>query len=661
MGQWISRTFGSITLNVWQTDTTGNQTVYNVPSWPITTKVTNANKEQFRSTINAYLSYIADKDLTHQLYTNYNSGVSTTLSNGNSIEFQSHGLNVAYVTYEFDNTFTDAQYSLTGYLPYRRTDLDVGIKFRCIFSGTDPDNMSNGYMILRDSNSGVVSDYDIISSSIAIDDITFHHTSASMKAGAFDIPGYSGTTIGGGSIMTNTNPPVIMCEYLNGNKDRLMTSMEEPASSSDYLMPINGFYCWSTEGIDVTAEEPQEDGFMNEIKKRFSPRVKSNMLGMYIIPANTITGSPYDWDGIHEIADALVTLNLTDLATSIFTGSDAKENIVHIRWYYGLKDAIDDIASKGMYKISIGGGTLTSGAVGSDPKHSKYALTEFVEWKTSKLNVTPYFNNYLDYQCSYKLYIPYYGFLDIEPNDIVGGTIQLMYNINLSTGEATVLVACNNDRTNSLDTKYYTLNCKVGEEIPFGANIYKNMALAWGETSVKGAMVGASALTSMAGAYGGSLAAVNNANTSSSSSFTALTETAADMGFNPDLREKNIKYGRENALKNANINKQVGYLNMANDMLQNALPSVPNVHRSANVTDETGTMDELFPYLLITRPVNVEPADYEDYGGIPSSESVSLSLCNGFTQIAAVHPDSMATAPKYVNEIIALLQAGVYL
>lgn len=659
MGQWISRTFGSITLNVWQTDTTGNQTVYNVASWPMNTKVTAANKEQFRSTVNAYLSYIADKDLTHQLYTNYNSGVSTTLSNGNGIEFQSNGLNVVYVTYEFDHNFNDVQYSLSGYLPYRRTDLNVGMQFRCIFSGANPDSMSEGHMLLKEGNT-TVSDFEIISSSIAIDDITFHDTSARVNAWDIHIPGYSGETIGSSDVMSYINPPMIMCEYVNGNTDKLMISMEEPASSSNYLMPIDGFYCYPSLGIDVAGEQPQpqEDGYVNELDNRFSPRTHSIMTGMYVAFADTIAGVE-DYQ-MSEIASALMTFDLGDAIKKTLLGSDGKEFIISVNWFYGIRAGL---AAKNMIlgpsDFRVGGQWPKAGLTPGHVVPLNNVGTEYFLWETPELSVGHKFGDYRDYLANYKIFLPYYGFVDIDPNDAVDAYIKIYYNINMLSRAADIVITTRSSRTNNQNVKIMSLSTTVGVEVPFGADACKSMMLAVAQTAGKAITTAASVYL---GARTGQIGAAIASNSAANAYDTSMMNASIMSGNNVVDLNAASKGVTDKLSENASLRKQAAGIKA----VQNAIPDMPNMAipsttRSNGSGSENGSLDELHPYMLIEWPVTCEPNDWEDYVGIPASASTYLTANLGFTQVGAVHPDSMANAPKYIDEIIAQLKAGVYL
>ena len=410
---------------------------------------------------------------------------------------------------------------------------------------------------------------------------------------------------------------------------------------------------WNASNINFEDYTEPEDGYMNELRNRFSPRVRSNMTGIYVLPQEGYS-SPEEQSGMLDLSRALVKTDLMDLVAKGIFSNDPSQYIVGIRWYYGLKNVIDDIKSTRLVDIAEGPITVSSDeATGIVYLHAHYARSEFVEWHTSKLYVPAKFNNYLDFMANYKLYLPYYGYIDIDANDIVGGTIQVFYNINLSTGVTMITVACNNARTNNAETKYYSVSCSVGEDIPFGADMLANDALMWAQTIGKAAQF---ALTYGGGAM--SATAMQNMNMDVSGVASAVDNGQRPSSDTANEQTASMRKGNSNnqqMLNNGNAMQKAG------ELAGMVSGPVPSTTRSNGGNAETGSLDELHPYLLITRPVNVEPADYEDYVGLPSSKAVALSTCSGFTQVAAIKPQSMTDAPKYFNEIISLLQAGVYL
>lgn len=407
------------------------------------------------------------------------------------------------------------------------------------------------------------------------------------------------------------------------------------------------------DNLNITDYIVPEVEYMNDIENRFCPRWNAGSVGMYAV----------SWNTIELLMQGIMELDAGDLLKNVFLGGDGKQYIIGIRWYYGLYDNANswlNLDESKSYKVQVGGVHLDVG--GTDLVGKKFD-GEYAHWSTSIMDVPRVLDNYLDYFADYQLYLPYYGFLKINANDIVGGTIRVHYNINLVTGMADIIVECKNSRSSRAAYKAYTVNAQIGVDIPFASDVMKTYVASWMETAGKAFMTGASM-----GAYG---ATQEYANAIQKSPRADIHQDALNLISSGD---QHIMADAERAaMKNAAVSKiKTGLHNagatakytgaeMSAAMSQFATSPSPSITRTGGSNPENGTLDELYPYLVITHPIDNSPADYEDYVGLPACTSIQLNQCTGFTQIAAVKPESMTDAPKYADEILSLLQAGVYL
>lgn len=398
-----------------------------------------------------------------------------------------------------------------------------------------------------------------------------------------------------------------------------------------------------------------EEGFMNEIDNRYSPRGASNIIGMYV----------FDEATMHDVAKGLINFGFYEWVSQFF-GGDFKDCVMYLNFFHGLHDQIAAHID-GNSDIKAADKFLRTSSDPVDTINSDSVDTEFVEWKTPiGLRITPHFNDYRDYLCSYQLFLPYYGFINLNPNDAVNAVIKIYYNINICTRAAMITVTTNSTRTSGLETKIFTVATSVGEEIPYGKNAIQSMWLGMAQVVGKAVATGASIGTSMGSAHfasGANLRGLQSGLSEAQDMASRAREAVGNNKFAAEMYEGQAAKIQDeiNAKQKSNVITATS-LNNAHSIVSGIpTPSVDHSTSSNGGNSETGTMDELHPYVLITRPVSAEPADYESYVGTPSTESVTLSSCTGFTQVAAVKPESMANAPKYVNEIISLLQAGVYL
>lgn len=91
-----------------------------------------------------------------------------------------------------------------------------------------------------------------------------------------------------------------------------------------------------------------------------------------------------------------------------------------------------------------------------------------------------------------------------------------------------------------------------------------------------------------------------------------------------------------------------------------AIHSNLNVIRSGNLSANAGICGSRNPYIIITRAVPYDAANYNQFYGYPSNKTVYLSNCKGFTKVKEIILHTSATQAEK-EEIEALLKEGVYL
>jgi len=435
------------------------------------------------------------------------------------------------------------------------------------------------------------------------------------------------------------------------NQDNLSICEYVPAGSAtqyDYGTIRHEYQNSATISISDVAYEPtpiEEEGYVNDINNRFSPRANSHFMGIYAIPGMNLDMSTF--------ALLLMNSDIFDLIANSFLGSDGKEYIITVNHFFGLVPELTAAQRfEGPSDMRIGrrylayNDPLTNDGIYLNVQNLN---SEFIVWKTPALHIVQHFNDYRDYLCKYQLFLPYYGYVDIDPNDAVAADIKVYYNINVVTRGAMIVVTSKSFRTNNKETKILSLSTTVGEEIPFCANAMGNAMTALAQITGKAISMGTSVATGSTGAQIASLTAQNNYNEKLLDAG-KVEFKSADSAIQGNL-DKMSDLRKSQSNMNAIGNVASGVPNMP----------VPNTARSNGSGSETGTVDELHPYILVTRPYTCEPGDWETYNGLPTSKSLTLSSCSGFTKVAAVKPETLTNAPKYIDEIISLLQAGVYL
>lgn len=82
------------------------------------------------------------------------------------------------------------------------------------------------------------------------------------------------------------------------------------------------------------------------------------------------------------------------------------------------------------------------------------------------------------------------------------------------------------------------------------------------------------------------------------------------------------------------------------------------VGRSGNLSANAGMLGCRVPYVIITRAVSADAANYRDFYGYPSNKTVYLKNCSGYTRVKDIILHTSATQAER-NEIEQLLHQGI--
>lgn len=227
--------------------------------------------------------------------------------------------------------------------------------------------------------------------------------------------------------------------------------------------------------------------------------------------------------------------------------------------------------------------------------------SQWAEVDCGTLSIKEYVGSFLDYSpyVNISLYLPYIGYRELSPDDVMNDTIHVVYHIDCLTGGCCAFVECG--RKGLL----YTFNGSCIANVPITAINYsgaiQNAVSAVGSVAMAGAGIatGAAPLTAMGVASGLS----NAANT--------------------------------------------------------AVNSKPTVQRSGNMGGAAGLMSYQKPLLVITRPRMSVPDKLNKFTGLTTNVTMPLSSCVGFTQVELIHLDGVPCTDNERSELLSLLKQGV--
>lgn len=210
---------------------------------------------------------------------------------------------------------------------------------------------------------------------------------------------------------------------------------------------------------------------------------------------------------------------------------------------------------------------------------------EVKQWSTlecGNIEVSEQFCEFLDYQgfSSTQIYLPYCGTYDLDQQDIMGSTINLVYNIDNLTGCCVaVLEITRADRGRkddcAIESKLFRFTGNCMQQLPIASKDYTEALKALSTLASSAIGVGTSAASgNFAGAAGSMLNGIY-----------ACTQTGA------------------------------------------------NILHASNLGQSYGMLDGLIPFLIFHRPIRAVPSEYGSRVGYPSVQTVAIGNCSGYTKI----------------------------
>lgn len=227
---------------------------------------------------------------------------------------------------------------------------------------------------------------------------------------------------------------------------------------------------------------------------------------------------------------------------------------------------------------------------------------QYVQVPCGTLNVHEYWGAYLDYSPFTKLeiYLPYIGVQTLDADDIMGRSVEVVYNIDVLSGACVAQLKCS-------DSVLYSFAGSCAVSIPITGRDWTNMI-----NGIIGVATAAAGIA-VAGATGG-------ASVAAAAAGGALSQTA------------------------------------------NSLSSMkPTVQKSGTMAAGSGMLAIQKPYLILTRPRQALPENQNRYTGYPSFITATLGDLTGMTYVYEIHLENIDCTQAEQAEIETLLKNGVIL
>ena len=253
--------------------------------------------------------------------------------------------------------------------------------------------------------------------------------------------------------------------------------------------------------------------------------------------------------------------------------------------------------------------------------------------------IPEYWGNYLDYSPYSRayIYLPFIGIMDVDVDDIVGHSVNVLYHVDSYTGSCIAQITCARD--NYTNTLYqFSGDCSV--EIPMAGGSQAN---------IKAAMIAANAYQNAANISAGMslLGGIGSG---------ILSGIGGALGGNP---ASGIAHGIGQAI--GGITSAISQRAYGEAQHTAAMVSQKShVQHSGSFGGSHGAMGIKKPYIIIRRPIQKVVNGYNRLYGYPAHKMVIIGECTGYLRCREVNVQSSLATDEEKRMIEESLKSGVY-
>lgn len=227
--------------------------------------------------------------------------------------------------------------------------------------------------------------------------------------------------------------------------------------------------------------------------------------------------------------------------------------------------------------------------------------SQYVEVDCGTINLKEYIGSFLDYSpyVNISIYLPYVGYRELSPDDVMNDTIHVVYHIDVLSGGCCAMIETGKKGL------LYSFNGSCIANVPITAINYSGAiqnavsAVGAGLTMAAGIATGAAPLTAM------------------------------------------------------------GATSMLGNAANTAVNSKPTIQRSGSMGGAAGLMSLQSPLLIVTRPRQSVPANLNKFVGLTTNVTMNLATVKGYTVVEHVHLSGIPAMQEEKEELARLLREGV--
>lgn len=265
-------------------------------------------------------------------------------------------------------------------------------------------------------------------------------------------------------------------------------------------------------------------------------------------------------------------------------------------------------------------------------------ISRYTDIDCGTIGIPEYYGNYLDYSPYSKahIYLPFIGIQELNVDDIVGHAVNVTYRIDEYNGSCIAMITVAKvTKVNGEDVEYsntmyqYSGNCAVELPISGGnqSSILAGMMTANAYQQASQISAGAQLIGGIASTIGGLLSLNAGGIGGGISQMVGAAATQA--------------YGQAQALSNM-------------------LSGKSTVQKSGQFGSSHGALGIKTPFIVVTRPKQIQVPNYEDLYGFPAHKMVTIGSCRGFLRCREAHIISATANDEEKSIIESMLKSGVY-
>lgn len=245
--------------------------------------------------------------------------------------------------------------------------------------------------------------------------------------------------------------------------------------------------------------------------------------------------------------------------------------------------------------------TIKAGFLDSDVT-SRLVSKRYAEINCQAITIPEYWANYLDYAPYTKVhcYLPFVGIVELNPNDVIGRAVQIVYKIDTYNGSCVAMIITAKNTSAEAIRYQFSGNCAV--EVPITSGM---------KSAIQSALIGAAT--------------------------TAIGASAAGV-----------------------VSKGMLTAAGANGAAQRGLRSENSVSHSGTFGSSFGAMGVKKPYIIVERPVQKVVKGYNEKYGYPAHRMVNVGNCSGYLRCRDFEFKSSTATQEEKKRVEILLKEGVY-